>query len=304
MKDCMSSDLKKITKKIDKEFIHYFLPDAEMETIFVVGSMAKYDYKDRQDNDYDIRVISTDVNSQKIINFENFLKEICQRLTTDEIEVGYSCLVGPVNHKVSKNKKNILIHAMIHRKDQMDDFLPVTHKYQYGTRYRIVYGKDSLKRFQNVRYTLDELLNAHEGLYYCIDMLKKREYRYLTWDIDGDKCEFNFHADKMPEETVMENCFYSTNKFVNNLMNYCRWNDYIIPDDKMKFTIDLLGEKNINEKVLYLLKGLYSKKEEILNEVFDNPVEATICLLEIFGERVKILDQIFEKNEKEKILVK
>ena len=38
-------------------------------------------------------------------------------------------------------------------------------------------------------------------------MLKKREYRYLTWDIDGDKCEFNFHADKMPEETVMENCF-------------------------------------------------------------------------------------------------
>lgn len=100
-----------------------------MEIIFVVGSMAKYDYKDRQDNDYDIRVISTDVNSQKIINFENFLKEICQRLTTDEIEVGYSCLVGPVNHKVSKNKKNILIHAMKHRKDQMDDFLPVTHKY-------------------------------------------------------------------------------------------------------------------------------------------------------------------------------
>ena len=87
-------------------------------------------------------------------------------------------------------------------------------------------------------------------------------------------------------------------------MNYCRWNGYIIPDDKMKFTIELLGEKNVNEKVLYLLKGLYSKKEAILNEIFDSSVEATICLLEVFGERVKILDQIFEKNEKEKILVK
>ena len=304
MKECMSEDLKKITKRIDEEFIRYFLHDNEIETIFVVGSMAKYDYEDRQDNDYDIRVISQMVDSKRIINFEKFLQKLCEKLTTEKIEVGYSCLVGPVNHKVSKNKKNILIHAMIHQKNQMDDFLPVTHKYQYGTRYRIVYGKDSLKRFQDIRYTLDELLNAHEGLYYCIDMLRKNEYRYLTWDIDDEKCEFNFHADKMPKETVMENCFYSTNKFINNLINYCRWEKYNIPNDKMKFTIELLGEDNLNENVLFLLKGIYLKNEKILYEIFDNPVNATINLLEMFGERVKYLDQIFEKSEKSKILVK
>ena len=205
----MTNELKSITKQIDKEFIKYFINDADMETIFVVGSMAHDDYIDKMDNDYDIRVIASDVNREKIINFENFLDDLSNKLTTENISVGYSTLVGPVNHKVSNNTKNILIHAMIHRSDQMDDFLPVTHKYQYGTRYRIVYGKDNLKRFKDIRYNIDELVNTHEGLKYCIDMLKKHEYRYLTWDTSDDKCEFNYHAEIMPEDTVLENCFYS-----------------------------------------------------------------------------------------------
>ena len=96
---------------------------------------------------------------------------------------------------------------MIHQKDQMDDFLPVTHKYQYGTRYRIVDGEDSLKRFRQVRYNLDELLNAHEGLLYCIDMLQKKEYRYLSWDIEDNKCEFNFHAVPMSDDTISKIVF-------------------------------------------------------------------------------------------------
>lgn len=297
----MTNELKRITKQIDKEFIEYFKYDPEMETIFVVGSMAKDDYQDRIDNDYDIRVICEDVNRYKIINFEKFLNNLSNKLTTDTIQVGYSCLVGPVNHKVSENKKNILIHAMIHRKDQMDNFLPITHKYQYGSRYRIVYGKDTLKRFKNIRYNLDELVNAHEGLNYCIDMLKNREYRYLTWDIDNNKCEFNFHKEKMTEETIMENCFYSVNKFIDNLMNYCRWENLDIPNNKVIFCIKLLGQVNVTEDTLFLLQGLLSKSESMLKALFANPLEETIMLLEQFKYCIINLESIFPKLEGEKV---
>ncbi|MBQ8892353.1 MAG: hypothetical protein IJ068_05800 [Bacilli bacterium] len=297
----MTNELKKLTRQIDREFIKYFLSDADMETIFVVGSMAHNDYLDRMDNDYDIRVITSDVNRDKIINFEKFLENLSKRLTTDTIEVGYSCLVGPVNHKVSSNKKNVLIHAMIHRSDQMDNFLPITHKYQYGNRYRIVYGKDSLKRFKDIRYNINDLTNTHEGLNYCIDMLKKQEYRYLTWDTDDNKCEFNYHAIDMPEDTVLENCFYSVNKFVNNLVNYCKWNELDIPEDKVIFCIRLLGQANVNESTLFLLQGLLTKSESMLKAIFANPRVETIRLLEQFKFCIKYLDNIFPKKEQEKI---
>ena len=41
----MTNELKKITKKIDKEFIKYFIDDMDMQTIFVVGSMADDKYE-------------------------------------------------------------------------------------------------------------------------------------------------------------------------------------------------------------------------------------------------------------------
>ena len=302
----MTSELKSIIKKIDNSFIEYFKSDPRIKTIFVAGSMALNDYVDREDNDYDIRAISDQVTRDQIIKFEEFLDYLSKKLSTKDIEVGYSCLVGPVNHKVDTNKKNVLIHAMIHQKDQMDDFLPVTHKYQYGTRYRIVDGEDSLKRFRKVRYNLDELLHAHEGLLYCIDMLKKKEYRYLSWDTEDNKCEFNFHAVSMSDDTIFENCFYSTNKFINNLINYCNWNNYLIPEDKMCFAIRLLGQENSNEKTLFLLHSLFTKNEKILKYLFEDPLQETILLLEKFALKVQNLDVIFPKKEveKSKILVK
>ena len=302
----MTSELKSIIKKIDNSFIEYFKSDPRIKTIFVAGSMALNDYVDREDNDYDIRAISDQVTRDQIIKFEEFLDYLSKKLSTKNIEVGYSCLVGPINHKVATNKKNVLIHAMIHQKDQMDDFLPVTHKYQYGTRYRIVDGEDSLKRFRQVRYNLDELLHAHEGLLYCIDMLKKKEYRYLSWDTEDNKCEFNFHAVSMSDDTIFENCFYSTNKFINNLINYCNWNNYLIPEDKMCFAIRLLGQENSNEKTLFLLHSLFTKNEKILKYLFEDPLQETILLLEKFALKVQNLDVIFPKKEEEKskILVK
>ena len=300
----MTNELKEVVEKIDVEFKEYFKNDHSVRTIFVAGSMAKPDYEDREDNDYDIRVISDHVSKEQLLKFENFLENLSQKLSTNDLAVGYSCLVGPVNHKVSDTKKNVLIHAMIHERSQMDDFLPVTHKYQYGTRYRIVDGEDSLARFQDIRYNLDELLNAHEGLRYCIDMLEKQEYRYLSWDIDANSCNFNFHTTKMDEDTVLENCFYSVNKFINNLINYCKWNNYDIPEDKMCLAIRLLGKKYVDNNVLFLLHGLYTKNETILRVMFKNPLQETIKLLKAFEENVKNLDNIFPKKEESKKLIK
>ena len=301
----MTNELKKITKRIDVEFLKYFYPDIDMETIFVVGSMAQDNYEDRMDNDYDIRVICKEVNPDKINKFEKFLSDLCKKISNDNIEVGCSCLVGPVNHKVSKNKKNILIHAMIHTIDQMDNFLPKTHKYQYGNNYRIVYGKDNLKKYKNVRYNLDELINGHEGLKYCIDMLKKREYRYLVWDTKNDECEFNYYSIPMSEDMIIESCCYSVNKFITNLMNYCRFEGYDIPEDKMVFTIRLLGQTSVNENTLFILHGLFNKNETILKKLFANPLKETIKLLEDLKFYINYLDIVFPlKNEKTKKLVR
>ena len=64
----MTDELKAITKKIDVAFTLYFMSKKEVETIFVVGSMARDDYQDRFANDYDIRVISKMI-SKNLITF-------------------------------------------------------------------------------------------------------------------------------------------------------------------------------------------------------------------------------------------
>lgn len=296
----MTNELKAIIKKIDVAFTLYFGSNKDVETVFVVGSMAQDDYQDRFANDYDIRVISNKVTKEDIENFHYFLGQLSKTLTTNDIEVSYSTLVGPVNHKVSTTKKNVLIHAMIHEKSQMTDFLPETHKYQYAKRYRIVSGLDSLKKFKGVRYTIDDILNGHEGLNYCIDMLKKHEYRYLDWDILDDDIKFNYHVERMEDEVIYENCFYSVNKFLDNLMNYCKFEGYKIPKNKMDFTLQLLGNKNIQSPILFLLDGLLSKDEELLNNIFEDIVNETVNLLEKFGERVQFLEEIFERDVRDK----
>ncbi len=292
----MTDELKSIIKKIDAAFTIYFLGQEKVETIFVVGSMAKDDYIDRFANDYDIRVISKKVTKEDVEGFKILLEKLAENLSTDDILVSYSTFVGPVNHKISTDKKNVLIHAMLHEKSQMEDFLPKTHKYQYGQRYRIVSGVDNLKKFQDVRYTLDDIINGHEGLKYCIDMLKKHEYRYLDWDICDDNVSFNYHEVPITKDTIYENCFYSVNKLLDNLINYCKFENYEIPENKMDFTLQLLGNENLQSPILFLLDGLLRKDEILLKNIFNNIEDETIKLLEKFEMRIQFLDEIFEKK--------
>ena len=94
-------EIKKIASIVDNEFRRYFKDDVKIKSIFVVGSMAFDDYQERADNDYDIRAVSTKVTSKQIRDFEKFLAKLSRKLTTKDIGVNYSCLVGPVNHNIS-----------------------------------------------------------------------------------------------------------------------------------------------------------------------------------------------------------
>lgn len=292
-------NIKEIAKTVDKEFKKYFSEDKSIKSIFVAGSMAFDDYKERADNDYDIRAVSTKVTAKQLQGFEKFLADLSQKLTTDDIGVNYSCLVGPVNHNISTKDKNFLIHAMIHEESQLDNFLPITHKYSYAKRYRIVDGEDCIGRFRNVRYTIDDILNAHEGLNYCIEMLKKREYRYLTWKIDGENCEFTFNTDKMPEDTVCENCFYSTNKFLQNLRNYCNWNEIAMPKNEVEAAMTLLGKAYDCEEVKKVIECLVTKNEDKIRKLTSDPVRLTTPILEKFAENVKEIDKFYGKKDRE-----
>lgn len=292
-------NIKEIAERVDYEFKEYFKNDESIKSIFVAGSMAFDDYKERADNDYDIRAVSTKVTAKQLQNFETFLAQLSQKLTTEDIGVNYSCLVGPVNHNVSSKEKNFLIHAMIHEESQLDDFLPITHKYSYAKRYRIVDGEDCIGRFKSVRYTIDDILNAHEGLYYCIEMLKKREYRYLMWEVQGENCEFTFNTDKMPEDTVYENCFYSTNKFLQNLRNYCNWNGLEMPKKQLDAAMTLLGTEYDCEEVRQVMECLITKDEDRLRRLTSDPIKLTTPILQRFAESVKEIDQVYEKKERD-----
>ena len=292
--------IKEIAKKVDDEFKRYFKEDSSIKSIFVAGSMAFDDYIERTDNDYDIRVVSTKVTAKQLQGFERFLVELSQKLTTDEIGVNYSCLVGPVNHNVSTKSKNFLIHAMIHEEQQLDDFLPITHKYSYAKRYRIVDGEDCIGRFKNVRYTLDDILNAHEGLNYCIDMLKKREYRYLTWTVNEENCKFTFNVEKMPEDTIYENCFYSTNKFLQNLRNYCGWNGIEMPKNQVQAAIQLLGKEYDCKETRQVMECLVSKDEEKMKTMTSDPIRLTIPILQKFSENVREINKLYGETEKKR----
>lgn len=289
--------IKEIARAVDNEFKRYFKNDESIKSIFVAGSMAFDDYIERADNDYDIRAVSTKVTPRQLQDFENFLIGLTQKLSTEKIGVNYSCLVGPVNHNISTSEKNFLIHAMIHEEKQLDDFLPITHKYAYAKRYRIVDGEDCIGRFRAVRYTIEDILNAHEGLNYCIDMLKRREYRYLTWTVDGETCEFTFNSDEMPEDTVYENCFYSTNKFLQNLRNYCGWNGIDMPQSQLEAAMKLLGLQFECEEVRQVMKCLINKDEEQLRKLTSNPIKLTVPILEKFAENVREIDRIYGKKE-------
>ena len=302
----MTMELKKITKRIDAEFLKYFYRDLDMETIFVVGSMANDDYQDRMGNDYDIRIICKKVNPNKINNFEQYVEALCKRISNENLFVTCSTLDGPINYPIQKSQKKLIIHAIIYTPEQINN-LSLPNKYQYGNKYRLVYGKDYLKNLKNIKYTLDDIVKGSNGLNYCLNMLKKRKNQYYAWDTKDGKSEYSLHTTTMTNEMIIEACFYAVNTLIDNLINYCNFNNYDIPQSKMIFCIKLLGQANINENTIFLLQGLFTRSESILKAIFANPLKETIELLETIKLYIYHLDSLFSKkesNDKSKTMIK
>lgn len=292
----MTNELKQVINKINKELLIYLFMDKDFESLYIVGSMIKEDYIESMYNDYDIRVIFKELNIDKIDKFENYLESICKKISNDNLEVTCSLLDGPIHHIKNNNKKNLLIHTIIYTKESLNK-LSLLNKYQYGNNYKLIYGTDYFKEFKNIKYSLEDILYSYEGLYYCIDMLKRKEIRYKTWDNINNKCKLTYHISSMAEDMIISSCFYAVNTFIDNLINYCEFNNYDIPFNKMIFCIRLLGQRNINEKMLFLLHGLITKSESFLKTIFSNPLEETINLLEILSNTIFKLDEKFPKKE-------
>ena len=100
----MTNEMKSILKKIDVAFTLYFLNNKEVESIFVVGDMAKDDYHDQKNNDYDIKIISNKVTKEDLENFEHFLSILSKNISTESIEVEYLSLLESSNERISSNK--------------------------------------------------------------------------------------------------------------------------------------------------------------------------------------------------------
>ncbi|MBP3284627.1 MAG: hypothetical protein J6M02_03925 [Clostridia bacterium] len=285
--------LKRIVQ-IDAEFVKRYGDDPNVLSVFVVGSMAdRRNYKARQNNDYDIRIVVKEVTPALLDDFEEMLRATCKRLSDSKICVGYSTLVAPANHCLSEDKCNILIHALIHAESDLRGFLPVTHQYTYGKLYRIVSGEDCLAQFKDVRYTLEELRTCHEGLLYCIDMLEKKEYRYLCWEKNGETCDFVYHADPLPKDVENESCFYSVNKFLWNLYNYCRFSGYTVPEERYAFAKKFLG--NADAFTVFFLRYLVAKDDFAVEALTDDVIKETLNVLYVFRERIEETEKIFGK---------
>ena len=180
-----------LIKEIDNKAVDFFCDEPQIVSIFVVGSMYNLEkYTIRRNNDYDIRLLVDKVTPGVLDKVEKFQKQIVEEFTNEEIQLGF--------------KYNILLHFLIHEVNDLKNFLPLTHQVQYGKNHRILYGEDLLldlcKKFEP-----QYLITCHEGIDYCIDMLKRDVYKYLIW-VKNDKgfIEFKYCEIPTPNEMIAE----------------------------------------------------------------------------------------------------
>ncbi len=214
--------MENIIRQLNDFFIRKFSMHPEVVSIFVVGSM--YDLKNyvfRKNNDYDIRLLVTEVTPSLLQYAEEMQKDFIRLVKKEDIYIGYSNLVGPVNHNLSNAKTNLLIHLIIHRIQDLTDFLPLTHQYCYRKNHHTLWGKDYLTDLAS-QFAPEYLIDCHEGIKYCVDMLQRKVYKYLYWKtVSETEAVFEYREDPLPYDLQHESVFYSLKNVINNLYNSC-----------------------------------------------------------------------------------
>lgn len=286
----MTNELKKVTNQINKEIIKYFIKDISMEAILIIETMIN--------NDYNVKIIVKEINKEVIISFEQFLNEISQELITDNITINYYLLKAPINHVILNNKKNTIMSTVLYAKEQIEFALPIISKYQNEKKYKIQYGLNYFKTIDNINYTKKELINICNNY---INILKSEEYKYFKLEIKNNQCNYNYFMESMTDDELLDYCFYIVNRFINYLIKYCKFNNYVIPEDKMIFCIRFLGKENVSSSTLFLLDSIIYQYKFMLKKIFKDPKTEILNLLEAFKVSINNFDNVFIKEPKDKV---
>lgn len=202
-----------------------------------------------QYNDYDIRILIRNMDKKAYNSIKKFNIDVKNKLTMMGINTEYSFIVGPVRY-ITKSKVNLLIHCLPMTEKSLDD-LPLTHKYSYSQNYRIIYGKDNLKKYKKIRYSANDIIYCPEGIEYCLDMINKNTLYYLEWQECGNKFKLVQNKKNMNDYILFEVLRYSISKSVDNIIRMIKWKNDI------KYN-------NFNEKVLAIDNTI---DEQILNHI-------------------------------------
>ena len=270
------------TKMIDEMFRDFYQRNKEILSVFVVGSMHEPEkYIPRQNNDYDIRILVEKVSPELLQKAETFQKEICENLCDDEVLVEYNNLVGPVNHSLSEDKCNLLVHLLIHTVDDLSRFLPVTHQRKYRRYHRIVCGEDYLNNLEEY-YQPEYLISSHEGIEYCVDMLQRRVYKYLIWNERDGEVSFDYMENPVSDELKYEMIFYSVKNIVWNLYETC------VIDKGEEVSVQAYAHYLAGDNKVWhdIMDAVMARDEIALEKMGESMNQETIDMLEYVKEMI------------------
>lgn len=275
-------------KLIDEELKKFYLKHNEILSVFIAGSM--YDMKTyciRQNNDYDIRFVVKEVTPLIMSEIKKFEKELCDKLEDKYICLKYSNLVGPVNHNLSEKPYNLLLHMIIHTIKDLHSFLPLTHQLKYKKYHRLLCGENYLNDLI-ADYDITYLINCHEGIYYCIDMLKRNVYKYFEWSDTEEGVTFEYKEKKNEDKLKYELVFYSIKNIVLNIY------EIKVINQKINITFDdFLDTMMIEDKYKNLLKAVFTRDEKTLDMFGMNLNKIAVQYLtdvkdKIIGENIEL----------------
>ncbi len=264
--------MKQEIDKIIKKNITKLEQNSNILSIFLVGSMASDDYKEKELNDYDIRFIVSEMN---ISTYEEINKALTKIKTEiEELKIGcqISDVIGPVK-MVPKEKRNVLIHSITMTKKELDN-LPNIHKYSYSKNYQHMYGEDLIDKYKKLIITPNDIINAVEGIDFCIELISKGQNSYSKWIIDDERLTLKREYVATSNIDMMELFYYSYNKAISNINNMIETNDFIV---KLNNYLDFDEEER-----------------QLINKIETN----TLSVVDINNKSIKIIQKILLKLAK------
>ena len=259
--------MREIIDGIVERNIQSLKDDSQVISIFLIGSMANHDYKEKKHNDYDIRFIVKEVTVEIYQKISLVLEKIRSDIEKTGILCQVSDIIGPVKI-TSETERNVLIHGITMTEKDLDD-LPSIHKYSYSYRYHHIYGKDIIKRYQGIVILPKDIIDSTEGIEFCINLLKERKNSCNKWVVKDNKMSLEREYFSVDDKDMVELFNYSYKKAYNNIMNMLRTNsiilninDYLDYTDKekklvIKISTDNLNVLDINDNINTMISIMY-----------------------------------------------